>query len=168
MTYGWALLVIFIVIAVLFVLTQNLTNETCQFEQPGLACNQPTTPILGSGSKLVGRISNGFGKGVTILQVACTSDRTKLPNATTDFTAAGFAAGTIYSTATSLPAQGVLLLNSTLAQPVVCTSDGTTPAPIASGGTFSGVLYVKYRFADDPNSSDYYRLMKANIIVKAQ
>ena len=48
MTYGWALLVIVIVIAILLVILGRMVKGTpdCTFESAGFVCNQPTPPQL--------------------------------------------------------------------------------------------------------------------------
>jgi len=48
MTYGWALLVIVIVIAILLVILGRMVKGTpdCTFESAGFVCNQPTPPQI--------------------------------------------------------------------------------------------------------------------------
>ncbi len=52
MTYGWALLVIVIVIAILLVILGRMVKGTpdCTFESAGFVCNQPTPPQIRNGN----------------------------------------------------------------------------------------------------------------------
>lgn len=78
MTYGWALLVIVIVIAVLLYINPFKAPEQCTFDQAGLYCERPILFVVGkdgSGVDVPGllsaRITNGERRTITVGGVAC-------------------------------------------------------------------------------------------------
>lgn len=71
-TYGWALLIIVVVIAaILYYGVGNVRNsipESCQFDAPGLTCG--STYAIANGS-FAFEITNNFGKTINITKVIC-------------------------------------------------------------------------------------------------
>ncbi len=78
MTYGWAILVIVIVLAILAFFLPNLTKipETCQFTQPGFSCSENPAVVFNSSTKQVSasfNLQNGKGQTLIIREVVCTT-----------------------------------------------------------------------------------------------
>ncbi|MCC7569923.1 hypothetical protein KO465_01090 [Candidatus Micrarchaeota archaeon] len=74
MTYGWALLIIIVVMAIFIGLILNIqTPRACDFSTAGFICHDPMPAIMGSDLK--GRLGNGPHQQVTIHAIACTDDR---------------------------------------------------------------------------------------------
>lgn len=159
MTYGWALLVIVIVIAILLYLVPMTSPEQCAFSEPGLACNQPTNPVLSSATAtdgyVYGKLTNGLSKAIVIKKVLCTASKAMI--ADTD------ALVTDITDVTVVPqAQQEI---STLTPQIRCKKvDGTmTYAP---GEDFSGKLWIWYNYEDEPTSYPL-RVATANLVTKA-
>ncbi len=55
MTYGWALLVIVIVLALLLIILGGYLQGTpsCMFEEAGFICNDPVTPVIDSDTNCI-------------------------------------------------------------------------------------------------------------------
>jgi len=179
MTYGWALLVIFIVIAVLYFLSQGFTGgERCTFSNPGLACDNPNVPLFKGGAgadvgTLKGKIVNGIGKGIYVYEIGCTADTSKNP-------------GSSALLSTQLTAASVVTVNSAIAPQgsldmatlnLKCTDSSgiayTAASGLAQGTDYHGSIYVLYRNSDDPSTActaagNYCRVAKASLVVKAQ
>lgn len=134
MTYGWAILVIVIVLAVLLFLNPFKAPETCLFAQPGFTCSDPMPQVYNDGSStmVAMKIGNKQGQTVTIKRVLCTTasvsevDKTN-PSAKTvsdDVGAGAFWNGT-------------------------ATCDSLTQA----NSQFKGSLVIWYNFKNDPDQT---------------
>ena len=144
MTYGWALLVIVIVIAILLVMNPFSAPQSCKFDTIGFACDNAV--VTTNGVLLMG-ILNGNNNAVNVSGVVCTSSKTSTVPANP-----GNFNGTL------LARQGMLLVNTT--SNILCTG-----APTTKGADFSGKIWVFYRNAED--GSDYpVRTVSANIVTK--
>ena len=85
MTYGWALLVIVIVIAVLIYINPFRAPEQCVFDQAGFLCQKPILQVSGStnGGTTTGikgllhaTLINGDRKTIVIQAISCIQGRT--------------------------------------------------------------------------------------------
>jgi len=157
MTYGWALLVIVIVIAILLYLVPMTSPEQCAFAEPGLACNQPTNPILNTNGTLYGKITNGFSKTIVIKYIGCTARKDTI--LITD----PFVANITSGPAVIVPQgqQDVSILFALIGCNKV---DGTRN--YALGEDFSGKLWIWYNYEDEPTSYPL-RVATANLVTKA-
>jgi uncharacterized protein (UPF0333 family) len=76
MTYGWAIFIIVVVLAILAFYFTNLVRagESCVFSQPGFSCSEQKPVLYNNASKLhlAVRIDNQQGDGVTLASVVCT------------------------------------------------------------------------------------------------
>jgi hypothetical protein len=150
MTYGWAILVIVIVLAALLYLgVFNVQPpETCMFS-PGLSCK---TFYLPSGTDhLALTVVNGLQKPITVTDVSCSQQTT--PSYTT-FVAAKTA--NVGGEFTVVEADAVSCLSSAVA---------STPIAFAAGDTYSGKVYLKYYFTSEGSTSP--RVIQGTIYVKA-
>jgi hypothetical protein len=153
MTYGWALLVIVIAIGVLLILNPFKASQQCIFEGSGLACNQPSNPIIGTGGVLYMTLTNGMQNSILVKDVICTASREpQTAPATPMF-------------AINITAQGSAQFNDTMNK-VYCT-DVNGGTSFTKGSDFSGKLWVWYKNKDDPSGYPD-RQMTANIVSKIE
>ena len=78
MTYGWALLVIVIVLAILVFYLPRLVKppQMCMFNEPGFSCNEPPPVIVSESSgnvRVYFKLSNTQGKSIVIKGLLCTT-----------------------------------------------------------------------------------------------
>jgi len=76
MTYGWALLVIVIVIAILLIINPFSAPQGCRFDDLGFSCSNPVADTNGN---LYLRITNAQSSNIILVGATCTTD--KSPNA---------------------------------------------------------------------------------------
>ena len=81
MTYGWALLVIVIVIFILLFINPLKPHEGCRFDTIGFTC---TAPLVDSNGTLYLSFTNGNSNNIEIHAINCTTDRTTKPPASSD------------------------------------------------------------------------------------
>lgn len=148
MTYGWALLVIVIVIAILLIINPFSAPQGCRFEQIGFTCGNP---LINSNGQLYLSVVNGNNNAIKVVKIACTSDKSPAPPS--------FGAG--LATAITVPRQGNLTLNGEQ-----CKKDASTNVALAAGSEFSGKLWLWYQNDEDPASYPN-RTISANIVAKA-
>ncbi len=137
-TYGFAILVIVIVIAVLMSLFQSVGKpEMCIVKPTGFTCGDiPPRAHLDNGQLLLDfRFSNEQQQTVNILRVLCVKGSSDTPPAN-----GSWETKNVHVT----PGGYVELLNLKCVE-----SDGTTPVTATEGQDFSGVVFVKYRYAND-------------------
>lgn len=148
MTYGWALLVIVLVIAALIVINPFRAPKTCLFTQPGLYCEgEPQVYIDSSGNTFMNiRISNRLGQTITFNDKAilCTtstgsdvkrSDAQKMSEINTNLQSSGG----VYSLT---PGQEATFQN------IKCKK-GSTQLKLANGQEFRGSLVLWYNYETD-------------------
>ncbi len=139
MTYGWAILVIVVVLAALLYLgVFNVpTPERCTL-QTGLNC--ASFRLIGSSADLNISVTNGLPKEVTITDVSCTQQDTGAGSAT-------------YTTLTSAV---VIPVGTTkyVSQLVDCRNGaGTAITSGTVGSAYVGKLYIKYYFTDEGSTA---------------
>ncbi len=155
-TYGLALFVILIVLAILVavVLPSLKAPETCQFNQPGFTCNvKPHTLVADTDNnvRLLFQLDNTQGKSIILKGVLCTvapaANVRKSDIDTAGFTEKPMAAGE------SVTIGGP---SADITNAVDCKeADGTTDVKLAPNSNFRGSLGVLYRFAEDqPDAPD--------------
>jgi len=173
MTYGWALLVIVIVIAVLMWINPFKAPEQCIFDQAGFTCSGPrmianyTVSGVTTNNVLFADITNGNQKAIKINAIACVQGRSN-PKATwqedSHFTVDGNK---------SLEYQGLFNIgsyptDSSVTKNTRCYKDWNGASlPPGSNQDFSGRLYVAYKFADEPDAIPS-KVVGANVVVKSQ
>ncbi|VVB57606.1 Uncharacterised protein [uncultured archaeon] len=185
MTYGWALLVIVIVIAVLLYINPFRAPEQCLFDQAGFLCSKPVLLVSGAdaggarvNSLLHATLTNGQRETIVIQGVMCLSTRVPPPGEFGQWpTASGL--GTTVVTRTLGYQESLDLGNftadgsTTPDSSVQCltttdfTPGNTHVVTIRPGETFSGRLYVAYNYASDTPGTPA-KIVGANIVTQAQ
>lgn len=153
-TYGLALFVILIVLAILVavVLPSLRAPESCQFTQPGFACNsKPHALVADSGNnvRLLFQIDNVQGKSVKILGFLCTtaapgnvrvSDVESNGVDVTNANQQSFASGqskSVGSGTSDIPVE------------VDCVDGSGSQVVLSPSSNFRGTLAVRYQFSED-------------------
>lgn len=134
MTYGWALLVIAIVISILVLINPFSPPQGCRFDMVGFTCDAPAFANVGGNTVLYLRMYNGNNNNILINATHCTADRTsEAPNI-------------------AIPASSVLVTRqgnyTILASP--CYRNGAPMGATTAGSDFAGKLWVFYRNEEDP------------------
>jgi len=159
MTYGWAILVIVIVLSVLlFYLPQFLkAPESCIFAQPGFSCSEkrPAIYLDGDGNvNLAIEVFNSNGKPVEVHKILCTTAGVgnadeSLATPTTDDT-------------DTIAAGGSETFD------IGCKNKDGNSVQLSAGSNFQGNFIIWYNFQDDvqPDSGKVER--QANAVVSGQ
>jgi hypothetical protein len=131
MTYGWAVLVIVIVIAALFSFTQIFkVGEQCLFSQRTFSCSDPSPQVLSDG-EIIFTIKNLGQKAVIVREAGCFTEDSEIGELS-DFTDQTIQAG------------GLATFSN-----VQCKRGASAVTP-AAGSEFRGKLIVKYNYEDEP------------------
>jgi len=148
MTYGWALLVIVIVIAILLIMNPFSAPQSCKFDQIGFACDNAV--IRASDGVLLMGITNGNNNAINVTGVVCTSVKSSaVPSNPGNL-------NVIVARQASL----MMNLTSPAANGIKCTG-----APTTAGADFSGKIWIFYKNTED--GADYpTRTASANIVTK--
>ncbi len=175
MTYGWALLVIVIVIAVLLSLNVFQAPEQCIFDQQNFACGNvrliDTTKATASKGVLFADITNGNSKTITIDAITCIKGRTAPPSDWRAWTSGNSVSG--ITGGLTVPFQGTFNLGNpqnlaSAANQLTCYDPATGAAAVISpNDQFNGRVYIAYKFADDANGVPD-KIVGANVATKAQ
>lgn len=72
MTYGWALLVIVIVIAILLIINPFSAPQGCRFDDLGFSC---TNPVADTAGNVYLRITNAQSANIILVGATCTTDK---------------------------------------------------------------------------------------------
>lgn len=147
MTYGWAILVIVIVLAALWFLSGQFFKapENCLFSQPGLSCGDTKPTIYNEGGvvKLSVQVFNQQGQPVIIHQVLCTN-------------AAVGDIKTDWKSTASAPFGNINAGASEIFTGVECLSKGgasQTSLTSPAGSDFRGQFVIWYNFGNDVDPS---------------
>ena len=141
MTYGWALLVIVIVIAILLIMNPFSAPQSCKFDQIGFACNNMAVTTTGA---LLGSITNGNNNGIKIIKVECMKPNTQPSNPTNT-------GGTVVARQA----------NYEIPAGITCVG-----ASGAKGADYSGKIWVYYANDEDNQATYPVRIASANIVTK--
>ncbi len=139
MTYGWAILVIAIVIVALYIMTQTQVRlEQCTFP-PGLVCNDPTPQIYNSAGKVYMnlKLHNKQGQAIIVSAVTCTVDA---PSEANDSYATPV-------TSTTIPAGSSATFTN------FACKRANTQLTFSTGQDFRGYVMVWYNYENDINTS---------------
>jgi hypothetical protein len=174
MTYGWALLVIVIVIAILMFINP-FQLETCMFTTPGFHCEGHRLVVDGDNVALYATITNANQKAIDVVAIAFVQGSNDPQGSSGNWYDAGetfydirdgsggsllgrLSHGADFNTGGStmendvLPAidqggaGGLLLLD----------PDGDFVDGLGSGSDVSGRLYIAFNYQDDPKESGDY------------
>ncbi len=140
MTYGWAILVIVIVLALLAYFLPRFTAvpEVCEFSQPGFTCSTNPAIIMNTSTNQVVaefNLQNGKGQAVNVSKVLCTT--------------AAFADAN-YTFATQVPpAQQLVAAGSSEKMSSTCVDVNGNPISLTPNSAFQGVLVIYYNYVND-------------------
>gem|GEM_PF-1719251 len=137
MTYGWALLVIVAVIAILLVMNPLRPQEAFTFQDTGFSGSHQ---LIDNSGNLMFLLTNGFQRDIVVKAMNCTTDMGAQPSPSDD-----------PSPVTIRPGE------------IATISVGCTGKALSVGETFQGKLWVFYNWADDPSS--FPRRMTAATVV---
>ncbi|MFH0927757.1 MAG: hypothetical protein V1822_04215 [Candidatus Micrarchaeota archaeon] len=156
MTYGWALLVIVIVIAVLMFIRPFGAPESCIFKSPGFTCEGHR--IFGDTSAykdtIRATVKNAQQQAIKDVDAVCMRGSASPPAAV---------AWTTLSTTTVPHGESIGLLENG----AHCYNEDGTTATIFTGEDFAGTLYLRFRFRDEPSTIPQ-KIAVAGVIGRAQ
>jgi hypothetical protein len=136
MTYGWALLVIAIVISILVLINPFSPPAGCRFDSMGFTCDAPAFANVNNNTVLYLNIYNAANNNVLINATYCTEDRTSAsPNIA------------MPATSTLVERQANFTING-----LDCYRNGALAGRTAPGTDFSGKVWVFYRNEEDPST----------------
>lgn len=147
MTYGWAILVIAIVIVALYMMTQtHFTLEQCQF-QPGFICNDPLPQVYKDNQDgkiyMSIRVHNKQPRTIIVKKVLCTVSP---PSDISPVDAQDLGSGI------SIPPNTYYTFSSKTGEEVLCKK-GSFDLDLAPGQTFRGYFVMWYNYEDDPEQT---------------
>ncbi len=145
-TYGLALFVILIVLAILVavVLPSLKAPEACQFTQPGFSCNQRAHALIADSDdnvRIVFQLDNAQGTSVVVEGVICSS---AAPGNIRKSDVQALTGGSV-----QLAAGESEVFGATAGQPVECVNEDGTTVQLAPNSNFQGSIGVVYTFPDD-------------------
>ena len=148
MTYGWALLVIVIVIAILLIINPFSAPQGCRFDQIGFTCNNP---LLQDDGKLFLAVTNGNNNPIVLTKIVCTSDKSPTPPAY----------GTALASTVTLQRQESYSLGGEQ-----CLTQSGSALSLSAGTDFAGKVWVFYKNEED-DSTYPDRIAVASVTTKA-
>jgi hypothetical protein len=172
MTYGWAILIIAVVLAALFSL--NVFNAgsslgTSCIGQPGFAC---TTPIISSAGVLSFTLGQGVGYTAYNVIATCISSASTLTTGTTPFNVIGTAGAaygaavtspTVSSSSNSISSGSTVTFSGVQCYSGTTGSTAATPTPI--GTAFTGTIWLGYTTTSGTAPLQYVKI--ATVAVKS-
>ncbi len=158
MTYGWALLVIVIVLALLLIILGGYLQGTpsCMFEEAGFICNDPVTPVIGGAANnmIYGQFQHAQNEPIIIHRTTFVIGQISKDSIPSDCWFLGESASRSVSVAPREPVTfGDIASLSFPADPdglLVCNPN--TPqlgAPQTPGSQVRGQLWIEYNYASD-------------------
>ncbi len=171
-TYGLALFVILIVLAILVavVLPSLKAPEACQFTQPGFTCNQkPHTLVADTGNnvRLLYQLDNTQGKSVSVSGVLCSvapAGNVRKSDVESH--------GVTLSPARPMAAGESVTMGGPSADvtgEIECKNEDGTTTKLAPNSNFRGTLAIVYRFAEDqPDAPDRLAIATVTGSVQAE
>ena len=172
MTYGWALLVIVIVVAVLLWINPFKAPEQCLFDQAGFTCagqRLVANYTTGLSNVIFADITNGNQKAVRLVGIACVLGRSSPPARWWDD--AQYAPR--FGVSKTVEYQGTFNLgiypdDLSAAKNTICYKNWTGGNLVpATNQDFNGRLYLAYKFTDEPDAIPP-KIVGANLVMKSQ
>ncbi|MFA5383014.1 MAG: hypothetical protein WC356_07640 [Candidatus Micrarchaeia archaeon] len=156
MTYGWALLVIVIVLALLLIILGGYVKGTpsCLFEEAGFVCNEVTPVVKGINGNVYGMFQHSLSEPITILEVAVIQGQSSKDQIHTNCwrTAGGvFGPGYLELAPRQQATFTELVTTNGIGNAIqVCNpSDGSIIASITPGSQIRGQMWIKYNLKSD-------------------
>lgn len=162
MTYGWALLVIVVVIAILVSLNLFSAPQGCNFERVGFSCG---SPVIDTNGLLFLPITNGNPNNIKLIAVSCIADKKPTPP-TMPIAGKGY-----YGTGGGIDGKPISRQSTydvsadAATQPLCYKADGSTVFTSSAGSEFSGKVWVFYRNEEDGVNYPV-RTVSANLVTK--
>ena len=167
-TYGLALFVILIVLAILVavVLPSLQAPETCQFTQPGFGCSSKKHVLVSESNNevnLIFQLDNQQGKSVKIIDVLCSS--TSPANIRkSDVSSYGTE---VNMTITGGESLSIGAEEADITEDIECVDESGSRVVLPPGSNFKGSIGVTYEFTDEvPGAPD--RLAVATVTGNTQ
>ncbi len=152
-TYGLALFVILIVLAILVavVLPSLQAPETCQFTQPGFTCNQKPHALVadtGNNVHILFQLDNTGGKSVVVSEILCSAaPPSNIRKSDID------ANGVTLTTAVPMASGESKTVGDTVKSDrkvqVDCKNEDGTAMKLSPNSNFKGSLAIVYSYSDD-------------------
>ncbi len=159
MTYGWALLVIVIVIAILLIINPFSAPQGCRFDDLAFSCSNP---VVDQGGSLSVAITNGQNTAITHVNIGCTTD--KSPTVPSDLAPVPVYYQGASGTDLKVPRQGVIKIGGNGPNQVPC---GTQGGVLNIGEDFSGKIWMFYQTLDEANNGyTTYHTASASFVTK--
>ncbi|MFA4982979.1 MAG: hypothetical protein WC588_02060 [Candidatus Micrarchaeia archaeon] len=147
MTYGWALLVIVAVIAVLLIINPFAAPAGCRFDQVGFQC---ANPLINTNGTIYMQITNSNNNLIVLHSVMCTTDKSTSVPSVPDTVLMG-----------NLARQATLTVN------MSCYKPGTTtPIVLSTGNDFTGKVWLFYNNEEDDVTTYPKRVVSATVTTK--
>jgi len=147
-TYGLALFVILIVLAILVavVLPQLKAPESCQFTQPGFSCSTKQHVIVSNSNNgnvvtAIIQLDNQQSQDINVRGVLCTSDVPGNVNANT------FSTDMAYVITPTTPNMNA---GASAGMTLPCVDANGNVVILNPGSTFKGTIAVEYNYANEP------------------
>jgi len=153
-TYGLALFVILVVLAILVavVLPSLKAPDLCQFTQPGFTCNQKQHVLVADSSdnvRLLFQLDNGQGGSVKVKGLLCT-DNTAANVRVSEVKDYGlWAEDDIVLDDGTMASGGSREFGAVEDREVECVKSDGTAVVLSPGSSFKGTLAVVYTFEND-------------------
>jgi hypothetical protein len=147
MTYGWALLVIAVVIAILLIINPLQPPAGCRFDTIGFTCSDP---LVASDGVLYLKMTNGNSNNIDVYGINCTTDKSPKPPT--------------FSAAPSSRIKG-LLRQEPYEFNITCNDAKGVKITPAPGSDFAGKLWVFYKNEED-GAGYPMRSISANVVSK--
>ncbi|MCX8196775.1 MAG: hypothetical protein N3G80_00440 [Candidatus Micrarchaeota archaeon] len=146
MTYGWALLVIVVVIAILLIINPLQPPTGCRFDSLGFLCSEP---LVTSSGKLYLKITNANQNNILIYGMNCTTNRAPSPPSFSPPS----------SPIRTLQRQEQYEFN------ITCVDANGVAVTPSAGSDFAAKLWIFYKNQED-GASYPVRSISANIVSK--
>lgn len=178
LTYGWALLVIVIVVAALMYLNPGKAPEQCLFQNAAFVCdNRPLLQADGlNPPRLFAKVINANPKPIVVYGLACMQGRQNLGPVCGN---GGWACPDDSKYSVQIPSgqvldyqedfnTGSISWTSFAGQAwVECRDSSGNLLTLKAGNDFRGQLFVAYKYRDDPDAMPP-KVVSADIVVRAQ
>lgn len=151
MTYGWAILVIAVIFAILFIIIRPFgSQEICMPQQQGFVCEGLRIVIdtNANTARLYAKITNGLYKPITVTQIACTNEDTS-------------------GQQNYIPVNEIVPSNGNIQAIWGTTQSQVTCKGVQKGTTYTGKIFIKYREQDAPTGVPEKELV-VNIVTTPQ
>ena len=143
MTYGWALLVIVVVLAILLIINPFQAPQGCRFDQIGFSCSDP---LVDSNGTLYLTLTNGNSNNIELYGINCTTDKAVSPPA---FVKANVPSSDVINMQRQQPWSLNSTRNGIVVPGIPCYDSTGAQLKPAAGSDFTGKLWIFYNNEED-------------------